>query len=132
VTTTNTDYTDYTDLNVFTQVDGKVAEWLVFACRCPNYHPMYDLLVAYAAGTNRTVPLSQRKVGDDSMHVQDAQSRLCRRRSRPPRHCGRGVLEGADSSSCCPGGSAAAAASPCCLAAASRPASTWPLRVLHS
>lgn len=49
--------------NVFTtQVDGKVAERLVFACRCPNYHPMYDLLVAYATGTNRTVPLSQRKV----------------------------------------------------------------------
>ena len=40
-----------------------MAERLVFACRCPNYHPMYDLLVAYAAGTNRTVPLSQRKVG---------------------------------------------------------------------
>jgi hypothetical protein len=43
-------------------VDGKVAEQLVFACRCPNYHPMYDLLVAYAGGANRTVPLSQRKV----------------------------------------------------------------------
>jgi hypothetical protein len=49
-------------MQLCSQVDGKVAERLVFACRCPNYHPMYDLLVAYAAGTNRTVPLSQRKV----------------------------------------------------------------------
>lgn len=33
-------------------------ERLVYSCRCPHHHPVFDRLVAHAAGANRTVPLA--------------------------------------------------------------------------